>query len=38
MDMQAGTVAAGSDANAGALARYRNNFLREVEERVEEGE
>ena len=26
-----------SESNAGALARYRNNFLREVEERVEEG-
>ena len=37
MDMQAGT-GPGGDANAGALARYRNDFLREVEERVEEGE
>ena len=35
MDMQATT---GSDANARAVARYRNDFLKEVEERVEEGE
>jgi len=37
MDTQA-TPAQGADANARALARYRNDFLREVEERVEEGE
>jgi predicted kinase len=33
----AAAAKAGSDANASALARYRNNFLKEVEERVEEG-
>ena len=27
-----------NDPNAAALARYRNNFLKEVEERVEEGQ
>ncbi len=30
-------VAAGGSANEAALERYRNNFLREVEDRVEEG-
>ncbi len=38
MDTQAGKATAAASANAGALARYRGDFLREVEERVEEGE
>lgn len=37
MDTQA-TAAAAAGANERAVARYRNDFLREVEERVEEGE
>ena len=37
MDMQATTAPAAGGANERAVARYRNDFLREVEERVEEG-
>ena len=37
MGTDASTVTAGTDANNAAVARYRNNFLKEVEERVEEG-
>jgi quinone-modifying oxidoreductase subunit QmoC len=37
MATEAGTVNTAADANDAAVARYRNNFLKEVEERVEEG-
>jgi len=37
MDMQATTAPAAGGANERAVARYRNDFLKEVEERVEEG-
>ena len=37
MSAPATTGTARDDPNATAIARYRNNFLQEVEERVEDG-
>jgi quinone-modifying oxidoreductase subunit QmoC len=37
MVTEASTVNAAADANNAAVARYRNDFLKEVEDRVEEG-